>query len=97
MEFDRSDPGMQFSKASRFAVVSRDKAADRLIVNREGRASKILESRGMIAKKKLRRRPLYMPNLAWRRRIAALTPLSVVVGGNLHSLRAQVRSNALLC
>ena len=97
VEFDRSNPNGQHSKASRMAVISREDAADRLILNRAGRTSKTLESRSMIGQKKLRRRPLYMSNMAWRQRLAAMTPLNVVVGGNLHNLRAQVRMIVAVC
>ena len=94
--FDRSEPGKHHSKSSRFAVISGHDAQDRLILNRDGRASKVLANRGMSAmgKKKLRRRPIFMSNLVWRQRLAAMTPLNVVAGGNLHSLRAQVRAHS---
>jgi hypothetical protein len=98
VEFDRSDPGRQHSKKSRLAVVSPADAPDRLILNREGRATKILASRGLdtlLAKKKLRMRPLYMPDTAWRQRLAATTPMSVVAGGNIHALRMQAQAMGL--
>lgn len=98
MEFDRSNADKQHSRTSRFAVLSLEEAPDRLILNREGRSSKILASRGMdtLAKKKLRRRPLYMPDLVWRQRVAAITPMQVISDGNIHSLRLQAKTLGII-